>query len=317
MRLVIAACLSVFGANAAHAQSAFPAQPITFVVGFAPGGGMDTMARLLGARLSQEIGQPVVVENRPGAGGTIAPAYVATARPDGYTLYAGETSAALGPVFQDNVGYDIIESFAPVARVAVAPQALVANPSLDVASVSAFIERVRESPGEYFYAAPGVTTLHYLAGEMLKEAVGLELDAVQFQGGSPSVAAVVAGEVPFGIVSISAAVSQAEGGNLVILGHTGPERVEGFEEIDPIATVVDGFEAMPSQFILAPAGTPDAVVERLSDAIGAALADEALQRQLQDTGLVPAFQPAAELAAELPASAERWMAIATEIRDRP
>lgn len=317
MRLVIAACLSVFGASAAHAQSAFPSQPITFVVGFAPGGGMDTMARLLGARLSQEIGQPVVVENRPGAGGTIAPAYVATARPDGYTLYAGETSAALGPVFQDNVGYDIVESFAPVARIAVAPQALVANPSLEVASVPAFIERVRESPGEYFYAAPGVTTLHYLAGEMLKDAAGLDLDAVQFQGGSPSVAAVVAGEVPFGIVSISAAVSQAEGGNLVILGHTGPERVEGFEEIDPIATFVDGFEAMPSQFILAPAGMPDAVVERLSDAIGAALADEALQRQLQDTGLVPAFQPAAQLAAELPASAERWMAIATEIRDRP
>ncbi|MFD2236571.1 Bug family tripartite tricarboxylate transporter substrate binding protein [Aureimonas populi] len=317
MRLLIAACLAASAMGAAHAQSDFPAQPVTFVVGFAPGGGMDTMARLLGARLSREIGQPVVVENRPGAGGTIAPAHVAAARPDGYTLYAGETSAALGPVFQGDVGYDIVESFAPVARVAVAPQALVASPSLEVETLAEFIDLVREAPGEYFYAAPGVATLHYLAGEMLKEAAGLEMDAVQFQGGSPSVAAVVAGEVPFGIVSISAALSQAEGGNLVILGHTGPDRVEGFEEIDPIATVVEDFEAMPSQFILAPAGTPVEVVERLSTAIGAALADEGLRRQLQDTGLVPAFQPAAELAAELPASAERWMAVAADIRDRP
>lgn len=317
MRLMIAAGIGLsLLAGSAAAQTDFPTQPITLVVGFAPGGGMDTMARLVGAGLSAELGQPVVVENRPGAGGTIAPAHVAASQPDGYTLYAGETAMVVGPVFHENVGYDPLESFIPVGRVAVAPHALVAHPDSEASTLPEFIELVSAHPGEYFYAAPGVTTLQYLAGEMLKDTSGIQIDAVQFQGGSPSVAAVVSGEVPFGIVSLSAAASQAAGGNLKILGHTGPERVEGFDDVAPIAETLEGFSAMPSQFIMAPAGTPQDVIDRLSEAVDIAMRDEKLREQLRNSGLIPAYQSGEDLAAELPDVTTTLQDVATKVRDQ-
>lgn len=316
MQLAIAAGVTLsLISTATLAQDAFPTKPITIVVGFAPGGGMDTMARLVGARMATELGQQIVVENRSGAGGTIAPAHVAAARPDGYTLYAGETAAVVGPVFHENVGYDLIDSFIPVARVAVAPHALVASTSAEAQTLEEFIELVGAHPGEHFYATPGTTTLQYLAGEMLKDQLGLEIDAVHFQGGSPSVAAVVSNEVPFGIVSLSAAASQAEGGNLTVLAHTGPERVEGFEDVPPIAETVDGFSAVPAQFIMAPAGTPQEIVDRLTQAAEIALQDEKLLDQLRTAGLVPAYQSGSDFAAELPEIATLWTGIATTIRD--
>lgn len=315
MRIFASATLALsLLANGATAQD-FPAQPVTMVVGFAPGGGMDTMARLVGGAISPGIGQPVVVENRPGAAGTLAPSHVAAAKPDGYTLYAGETSAVLGPVFQKNVGYDPVKSFTPVARIAVAPHALVANPSVGVSTVKEFIDLVKANPGKYFYASPGIATLQYLAGEMLKDAADIDIDAVHFQGGSPSVTAVVSGEVPFGVVSLSAAAAQAKGGNVVILGHTGPDRVDGFENVPPIAETIKGFEAMPSQFIMAPAGTPPEVVGKLTEAIALAYKDGKLPEQLRNSGLIPAFQTGEDVAAEFPAIAEKLTEVATGIRD--
>lgn len=315
MRIFVSAALALSLLAGSAAAQDFPAQPVTMVVGFAPGGGMDTMARLVGGAISPGLGQPVVVENRPGAAGTLAPSHVAAAKPDGYTLYAGETSAVLGPVFQKNVGYDPVKSFTPVARIAVAPHALVANPSAGVSTVKEFIDLVKANPGKYFYASPGIATLQYLAGEMLKDAADLDIDAVHFQGGSPSVTAVVSGEVPFGVVSLSAAAAQAKGGNLVILGHTGPDRVEGFEDVPPIAETIKGFEAMPSQFIMAPAGTPPEVVGKLTNAIALAYKDGKLPEQLRNSGLIPAFQTGEEVAAEFPAIAEKLTEVATGIRD--
>ncbi|MFC0218890.1 tripartite-type tricarboxylate transporter receptor subunit TctC [Pseudochelatococcus lubricantis] len=314
-RLLSAGLALSLMAGSALAQTAFPTQPITVVVGFAPGGGMDTMARLVSGEISPQLGQPVIVENRPGAAGTLAPAFVASAKPDGYTIYAGETSAILGPVFQGNVGYDPVKSFTPIARIAVAPHALVANPGVGVSTVAQFIDLVSKNPGEYFYASPGTATLQYLAGEMLKDAAGIEMEAVHFQGGAPSVAAVVSGEVPFGIVSLSAAAAQAEGGKLVILGHTGPERVKGFEKIPPIAETIKGFEAMPSQFIMAPAGTPQEIVDRITGAIARAYEGEKLPGQLTRAGLIPAFQTGGEVSAELPAIAKKLTEVAISVRD--
>ncbi|MGV6875982.1 Bug family tripartite tricarboxylate transporter substrate binding protein [Pseudochelatococcus sp. B33] len=315
MRLFISTGLALSLLTGSALAQAFPSQPVTMVVGFAPGGGMDTMARLVGGAISPELGQPIIVENRPGAAGTLAPTYVASAKPDGYTIYAGETSAVLGPVFQKNVGYDPVKSFTPIARIAVAPHALVANPGVGVSTVAEFIDLVAANPGKYFYASPGIATLQYLAGEMLKDAAKLDIEAVHFQGGSPSVTAVVSGEVPFGIVSLSAAVAQAKGGNLIILGHTGPERIEGFEDVAPIAETIEGFEAMPSQFIMAPAGTPPEVAGRLTDAVALAYKNDKLPEQLRNSGLIPAFQTGEEVAAEFPAIAEKLTEVAIGIRD--
>jgi tripartite-type tricarboxylate transporter receptor subunit TctC len=285
---------------------------VTLVVGFSPGGGMDTLGRMVSERASEDLGQQIAVENRPGAGGTIAPGFVANARPDGYTLWLGETSAVTGPVVHGDVGYDPVESFAPVAQLAMAPLALVAGPDVPASDIGEFIDLVSENPGEYFYAAPGVATVHHLVVEQLKTAADLDIDAVQFQGGSPSVAAVVSGEVPFAIVSLSAATSQAEGGNVTILGVTTAEPVSGFEDIPPIATAVEGFEATPRQFVMAPAGTPDDVVDRLTAAFEAAMADPKLQEDLRARGLLPAFMDGAALAEDMPEMVETWSATARE-----
>lgn len=297
-------------AGAAWAQDDYPNQPVTMVVGFSPGGGMDTLGRMVAEPAGQALGQQIAVENRPGAGGTIAPGYVANAEPDGYTIYLGETAATIGPVVHGDVGYDPIESFIPIAQLAVAPLALVAGKDVPVSNIDEFIALVKENPGEYFYASSGVATLQHLAGEQLAEQAGLELDAVQFQGGSPSMTAVVSGEVPFAIVSLNAAKAQADGGNVKIIAVTTAEPVPGFEDIGPISDAIEGFDAAPRQFVMAPAGTPDSVVDKLENAFATAMENEELRSSLSERGLVPSYLDADTLAEELPGVIETWSSTA-------
>ncbi|PQO23339.1 hypothetical protein C2I36_08335 [Rhodobacteraceae bacterium WD3A24] len=314
-RILVALTALPLITGAVQAQEGYPERPVTIVVGFSPGGGMDTLARLLGERLSEELGQEIAVENRPGAGGTIAAAHVAGTEPDGYTLYLGETTTLIGPVIFDDVGYDPLESFEPVAHLAAAPLALVANPDIPVDSVESFVDLVSGSPGEYFYATSGVGTVHHLAGEILENQAGLDMVDVPFQGGSPSITSVVSGEVPFGFVSLNAATSQAEGDNLNIVGVTVGERVPSFPDIPAIAEAVEGFEAAPSQFLMAPANTPQPVLETLSDAIGVAMSDEELFSSLTDRGFLPQYIGMEEFAAELPDRVATWSEAASVVGD--
>lgn len=307
------AALVPFMGFAAAAQADYPTQPITMVVGFAPGGGMDTLARMAAGAAAPHLGQQIVVENRPGAGGTIAAGYAASARPDGYTLYLGETAALTGPVVHGNVGYDPLTSFTPVAQLALAPLAIVANPQVGITDMAEFIALVRDNPGEYFYASPGVATLQHLAVEQLAAEAGLDLDVVHFQGGTPSVTAVVSGETPFGVVSLNAAVAQAEGGNLVVLGVTSLERVPGFEDIPAISEVIEGFDASPRMFIMAPSGVNESRVAILRDAMRAVMDDEAFRDDLAGRGLVPSYLDGPDLAELLPDLVETWSATASAV----
>lgn len=310
---VLAAGLYALGVTSTAALAEFPEKPVTLVVGFSAGGGMDTLARIAAEAASGPLGQSIAVENRPGAGGTIAPAHVAQQNADGYTLYLGETAALVGPVvFGDSVGYDPLTSFAPVAQLAIAPLALIANPEVPADDIASFIELVRANPGEYFYAASGVATLQHMSMEQIKAAAGLDIEVVQFQGGAPSVQAVIAGEVSFAITSLSAANRQAEGGAVKILGVTTLEPVPGFESLPTVSSVVPGFESVPRQFVMAPAGTPEDALTKLEAAFAAALATESVQEQLLGRGLIPAFLSSAELAADLPGVTETWSATARE-----
>lgn len=311
MRAFVKALAAIpFLAGAAPALAQYPTQPVTLVVGFSAGGGMDTIARLVGARLSEELGQQVVVENRPGAGGTIAPGFVANARADGYTLYVGETAAMIAPVTQGDVGYDPVASFVPLGQMAVAPLALVANTATGIDSMAAFVAKVKAEPGEHFYAAPGVGTLQHLAVEQIKGALDLDLEAVQFQGGSPLLAAVLSGEVPFGVLSLNAAKAQADAGAVNVLGVTTADRVPGFEDIEAISETIPGFDGSPAQFLMAPAGTPDDVVAKLRQALAATMADEELQVSLAGRGLLPAYIDGSTFEAQLPGLIETWSATA-------
>ncbi|WP_109467092.1 Bug family tripartite tricarboxylate transporter substrate binding protein [Albibacillus kandeliae] len=315
-RVMTAVAVTSLFAGAALAQDDYPNKPVTLVVGFSAGGGMDTLGRLVADRVTKELGQQMVVENRPGAGGTIAPGYVANASPDGYTLYLGETAATVADVVIGEVGYDPIKSFTPIAQLAVAPLALVANNDVPASNMSEFVELVKSKPGEFFYASSGVGTLQHLAGEQLNHDAGLEMEAVHFQGGSPSITALMSGEVEFAITSLNAASSQAEGGNLKVLGVTTKDPVPGFESIDTVSSVVDGFDAAPRQFVMAPAGTPAPVIEKLEAAFAAALADEALRADLSSRGLVPTYLSGAELAEQLPGVIETWSSTARKALDK-
>ncbi|MFN4099487.1 MAG: Bug family tripartite tricarboxylate transporter substrate binding protein [Pararhodobacter sp.] len=302
-----------FLAMAATAQTDYPTQPITMVVGFSAGGGMDTLARLVAAESTEHLGQQMVVENRPGAGGTIAGGYAANARADGYTLFLGETATLVGPVVHGNVGYDPLESFFPVAQLTSAPLALVAHPDFPASDMQGFIDLVRENPGEYFYASPGVATIQHLAVEQLAMDAGLEMDVVHFQGGTPSVTAVVSGEVPLGIVSLNAAVAQAEGGNLIVLGVTSAERVPGFDDIPAFGEVVPGFDAAPRMFVFAPAGVDETVQTRLRGMMAAIMDDEAFREGLVTRGFVVEYLDGPELAEQLPGLVESWSATAETV----
>lgn len=313
LRTLIAAVAALsLQSGVAMAQDDYPNKPVTMVVGFSAGGGMDTLGRLVAERLGAELGQQVVVENRPGAGGTIAPGYVATANADGYTLYLGETAAMIAPAVIGDVAYDPLGSFVPVAQLAVAPLALAANTDVPASNMQEFVDLLKSKPGEYFYAASGVGTLQHLAGEKLKNDVGIDMEVVQFQGGAPSVKAAISGEVAFAITSLNAATSQAEGGNLKVLGVTTLEPVPGFEDIDTISSVADGFDAAPRQFIMAPAGTPKPVLDKLGAAIEATMQDEKLRKDLASRGLVPTYLNASDLAAQLPGVIETWSAVANK-----
>lgn len=301
-----------FLAGAAVAQD-YPTKPVTMVVGFSAGGGMDTLARMVAEPAGEALGQQIAVENRPGAGGTIAPGYVANAAADGYTIWLGETAATIGPVVHGDVGYDPTESFVPIAQLAVAPLALVAGKDVDASSIQEFVDLVKANPGDYFYASPGVATLQHLAVEALADAAGLDIDAVQFQGGSPSMQALLSGEVSFAVVSLNAARSQSDGGNVKILGVTTAEPVPGFEDIGPVSEVVEGFDAAPRQFIMVPAGTPDDVVATLRDAFRAAMENQELRDKLASRGLVPTYLDGPQLAEELPGVIDTWSETARSV----
>ena len=304
--LAIALAGLVALATPAVAQGTYPEKPVRLVVGFNPGGGMDTVARTMAEKLAAPLGQQVVVENKPGAGGTIAMAYVAKAKADGYTLILSETSALIGPVVYENVGYDPVASYTPVAHLTLAPLAVVASPKLGIADVAGLIKLAKSKPGELFYATSGKGSVQHLAGEMLERMAGIDMQDAPFSGAAPSLAAVVSGEVPVAIVSLGGAMGQAQGGAIKILGITTPQRLKSFPDLPTVAETVSGFSASPSQFILAPAQTPAAAIETLSAAVQKAMQEKPLLDLLEKQGFVPDYKAGAELKAEIPATTQRW-----------
>ena len=304
--------LAVFGAPAL-AQDNYPTKPVRMVLGFAAGGGTDTIARILAEKMSPILGQQVVVDNRPGAGGLLAASFVANEKPDGYTIYLSGTSTLIGPVFTPNAGYHPLDDFAPIANINRTPLALVANPAFEASTIPELIAAAKAKPGELFYATPGVGTTQHLLIEMLEADAGIDMQDASYQGAAPSIAAVISGEIPLAIISLTAAVEQERGGKIKILGVTSPERVADFPDVPTIGESVAGYGALPGNFLVAPAGTPQPIVEKLSGAVKQAMDDPALPEFLKKQGLLPAYQSASELAASLPQETGKWTAAAKSL----
>lgn len=289
----------------------WPARPIRAVLGFAPGGGVDLAARVVARGMSQALRQTVVVENRPGAGSTLAAAQVARAEPDGYTIMVAETGMLIGPVLYRDARYDPIASFAPIGRIAVAPLGIVVAASLGAADLPAALALGRAAPRPWRFATPGVGTAQHLVGQMLGSAGGLPLEHVPYRGGAPAVTAVLSGEVEIGVASLPAVMPAIGAGQLRLLAVTTPGRVATVPEVPAVAETLPGFDLAPSIFLVAPAGTPPLVVQALNAALTAALGEAATRDALASAGLIAAPPSApAEMARDLALETERWSALA-------
>ncbi|MCG2591804.1 tripartite tricarboxylate transporter substrate binding protein [Ramlibacter sp. XY19] len=304
---VIATALAL-AAPLAGAQ-AFPNRPIKLMVGYAAGGGVDAIARMLSSRLPALLGQQVVVENKAGATGMIAADTVAKSPADGYTLLLGESGMLIASHLQPRASVDPLKVFTPVAGVFVAPLMIVANNNIKANNPKELIALLKGNPGRYSYATSGVGTVHHLGFELLKAKTDTFIVHIPYRGAAQIVPDVISGQVPFGVVSAAAGLAQAKAGKLrpIALMNTG--KLPGAENVPALADALPGFNVAPRLMLLAPAGTPAAVVEKLNEAVRTVLASADLAQAAAAQGAVPAYMPPQQLATEMARESTEWARI--------
>lgn len=304
--ILLAALLGL--AVLAQAQT-YPIKPVRILVGYSAGGGVDTMARLLAPQLSSQLGQQVVVENRAGAAGLIAGDAVAKAAPDGYTLLLGESGLLIAQHLQPSMSFDPIKSFAPVAGLFYSPLMIVAGNEVPAKNPKELIAMLKASPGKYSYASSGVGTVQHLGFEILKGQTGSFVVHVPYRGAAQIVPDVIGGQIPLGVISATAGISQSKAGKLRAVAMMSQVNLPGAENVAPMSDALPGFSVAPRLMLLAPAGTPAAVVERLSEAVRVALGNPEVIRSANLQGAVPAYLPAADLATDLTRESAAWAKI--------
>jgi tripartite-type tricarboxylate transporter receptor subunit TctC len=288
------AALAAVAASAACAEAqTYPTRPVTFVVPFAPGGGTEYLARLLGQRLEQRLGKPFVIENRPGGGGVTGAVSVARAAPDGYTLLMAPAPVmAINVSLHKKLPYDPAADFVPLALVVSSPYVLVVTPSLPVQSVSDLIKVAKEKPGQLAFASAGPGTPHHLFPELFKSMTGIEMTHVPYRGSLPALTDVAAGHVQLMFSDVPPALALINEGKVRALGVSTKERVAPLPHLAPIAEQgVAGFDAASWQMVVAPAATPKDVVERLHGEIKAFMVQPEIKEQVFKMGLLPVDTP--------------------------
>ena len=308
--LLAGLCLS------AGAQS-YPSKPVRMLVGYAAGGGADGLARILAAKLPESLGQQFVVENRPGAAGTLAADALAKTAPDGYPPYFADTAILIAPSMYAKLPYDVLTSFAPVAGVCTLPLAFVVHPSFPAKNAQELISVLRAAPGKYSYASPGIGTVQHFAAEMFKKMAGVDVVHVPYKGAAPILADLIGGQIPIAVISASPAIAQARAGKLRPIALTGRERLSSVPDWPTLAETLPGFDAAPRLFLIAPAGTPAAIVLRLNEATRAALAAKDLIDGFEKQGASTMPMSADELGALMTAEVVRWAAVAKDSGIKP
>ena len=282
------------------------------LVGYSAGGGVDAMARLLAPRLSAALGQPVVVENRAGAAGLIAGDAAAKAAPDGYTLLLADSSLLIAQHLQPRMSFDPLKSFAPVAAVYTLPLVIIAGNNFPARTPAELIALLKAEPGKHSFATSGVGTVQHLGFEQLKERTRSFVVHIPYRGAAQILPDVISGQVPIGVVSATSAMAQAKAGRLRALALMSSARLAGAEDIAPLSEALPGFHAAPRLFLLAPAGTPPAVVEKLSDSVRAVMGASDMAQSAAQQGAVPAFMPANLIGADLARESAAWAKVIRE-----
>lgn len=270
--------------GAAHAAQGYPDKPITLLIPYPPGGSADMLARPLGAQLQKMWGQPVVLEYKPGAGGTIASAQLARAKPDGYTVLMVLAAHAINPSLYPSLPYDTRRDFAPVSLAATLPMLVAAPLSTQADTIPELIAYAKDHPGKLSFASAGNGNTSHLAAEMFKQRTGTNMMHVPYKGSGPAVVALLGGEVSLMFDSISTSLPQVRAGKLKAIAVTGERRSALLPDVPTVAESVPGFVVNGWYGILAPAGTPPAVVETLSKGIAEALRAPEVKAQLNGYG---------------------------------
>ena len=300
---IVAACL-VLNPVSVTAQD-YPNKPIRMLVGYAPGGGSDIIARLIAQNLQAKLGQSVVVENRAGAGGNIATDLVAKARPDGYTLLMTPNTVTMAPALFSKLSFDVAKDLAGVAVIATSPLVLVVNPAVPIASVAELIQFAKANPAKLSYSTPGIGTPQHLGTELFKAMTGTHIVHIPYRGGAPAVAAVVAGDVPLSFAAINSAKPFIDAGRLRAIA-TGDAKRSAQLGLPTIGATVPGYEVAIWYGVMAPAGTPKPIIDQLNAALAAIVQIPEVKEQMAKQGYENAVASAADMNALIRSDLEKW-----------
>ena len=302
---------TVLAAPAPAAAQDYPSRPITLIAPYAAGGGNDVMARAAAERMSKMLGQQIVVENRGGAGGSIATRQVAKADPDGYTLGLGGTGTlAIDPTLYGNVGYDPRKDFAPVGLIATSALVVCVHPSLPVRSIPDLIALAKREPGKLNYASAGTGSGIHLATEYFAAMAGIKLSHIPYKGSSPALTDLVGGHVAIYFSSLPPAVGLLKEGKVRALAVTSAKRSAVFPDLPTVAeAALPGYEAVLHYGVVAPAGTPQAIIDKLGGALRAAVMSDELKSRLAQDGAEPLPSTPEEYAADIDREERKWSAL--------
>jgi tripartite-type tricarboxylate transporter receptor subunit TctC len=297
-----------------HAQNTpgnYPDHPITLIVPYAPGGGNDVVARAVADPMSKTLGQPVVIENRAGAGGSVGTRQVAKAAPDGYTLGLGGTGTlAIDPTLYPNVGYDPRRDFAPIGLIATSPLIVLVNHSVPAHNVQELIALAKAQPGKLNYASAGAGSGIHLGTVLFAESAGIDITHIPYKGSGPALTDLLGGHVQIYFSSLPPAVGLVKEGKLRALGVTGLQRSSSFPDLPTVAEQgLPGFEAVLHYGIVAPAGTPRQIIDKLNAALRAALDDPKVRGHIATEGAEPLPTSPEEYAVDIDREETKWSAL--------
>lgn len=301
------AAVASLGFTAVGLAQDYPNRPVKLVVGYVPGGGPDMVGRALAQKLSELLGQSFIVENKPGAGGTLATGIVAKSPADGYTLLVGETGQlVIAPYIYKTLSYKTLTDFTPVALVTSEPLLLVANPKTNIKTLKELVQQAKVNPGVIAYGSSGVGTIHHIAGEVLKTGAGINMMHIPYKGSGQSVPAVLSGDVPVLVSSFAGAGAQIRAGTLNLLAVTTAGRLPNMPDVPAISEMLNGYEFPSEVGILAPAGLPPAILAKLTAAIKTASASPEFLSRFKDTSTIATYKTPTEYTENLRVNLQKY-----------
>jgi tripartite-type tricarboxylate transporter receptor subunit TctC len=310
LRAAAAIALVLAGLLLPAAASDYPTRPITLVVPYPAGGGNDVLARAVADKMGANLGQRIVVENRGGAGGTIATRQVAKTDPDGYTLLIATSSLAINPSLYPNVGYDPRKDFAPIGLIASSSNIVLVHPSVPARSIAGLVVLAKQQPGKLDFASTGAGSSVHLAAELFAAMAGVKLNPVPYKGTGPALIDLVGGHVAIMFSPMAGAIGIVRDNKVLALAVTGPRRTALFPDLPTVAEAgLPGYEAVLHYGIVAPAGTPRPIVEKLNAALNAALASEDLKHRLSIDGAEPLPSTPEQYSADIAREEAKWSEI--------